>query len=1101
MKTTFRVWFVLVFAVFMPAGARSDVPASLSEQQQDSLQSILSILLVIYDNDLSQIPADPNSIMALETSENPRDQLASALFTLMRHAIDPNAVDLTEQFSVDAAVSLDASSKVSLDSEAAVSGLDGDGAVGSLFCAMETIEEIDNPLGSCVLVPGTYRIQSLPLQIEGHVVMPAGVRLIAPYDPNTPVIEVMPGGLLDTGRAAFYADEDYPGVLPPVEIIPEDPNHFYFWHNRVGIYVHRGADPKTRLENLEITGCTVGIIIDEKLDYPLRHIVTVLCYDGVHLYAPAGIIDCQFWYNGSVFYWMIEYIFAHWSAYMNGTLFDSIAPYGGVGIYVRLDGEAYPCPEVFIDRTLSLDGDVGLYVEAVVADPNLPDPNVLEPLVPRIHSVNSCFAFSIFYGVYQPEGNAEIDVQYSAFGFNGSDTNIDLPFTGCVGLSSDPFHTVNAGNRLYINPRSPLTDAGYGVAEDGTGTCHYWPDTGRMDIGCHFPLGVSGGFGIPSSPADFNWDGVVDALDLELMEMCMGAMTDPNIVKLDLNYDSRVNMPDYGVFAFDYGYSIDPNESFNNDPNCTRSDFDGDGRVDLADMATLAEHWLTVVFDDYRLCSLCNLHTAADPNDPNAPSGAEVIDYRDRDAFMAEWGVRYASDPNIVIEQTPSMVSVSVENPEPAWKISAFLDHDLIGQWEAGGLGSTAFDADLTRYGPGAHKVTIVRCIGYGQEISEYVVSDPNSVGLYFADIPDAFEPNEPYFVRGFNLGDDLHLEITDIRDEVIYDANVPSGAIALSLPYTVFGEQQLCQVNLFDNSTASGGQCFWKTVYERFDKEDYEGRRIRAVVLLPDISVARIFSKAIKSWINALDQLGTSYVVLSTFGVEKENLRYLFSEMPGRRIIIYFGHANSHIEDIQRTRFQCYERRTTRWGHGGWPTITPMPYYAEVSACSYTKHSILGAEPLPLVHDPYTDPRPLDDVCLDIYGLNLSETPKIDQAYFFGCLSAKYADLARSFGAFSLHNAGSHDQIYMGFTKSVTQGSGWLWGGVADNLIEGLAIIGEELAKGKTLQQAVAKTEAASRGVKEALWGLNGFMDSIPGGDDVVFVYGYGYLSKIYLR
>jgi len=89
------------------------------------------------------------------------------------------------------------------------------------------------------------------------------------------------------------------------------------------------------------------------------------------------------------------------------------------------------------------------------------------------------------------------------------------------------------------------------MAEDGTGTCPDQPDIGILDIGCHFPLGVRGSFGIPSSPADFNWDGIVDELDLQLMNDCMGAIADPNIVRIDTNYDSRVfiGMADFWLYV------------------------------------------------------------------------------------------------------------------------------------------------------------------------------------------------------------------------------------------------------------------------------------------------------------------------------------------------------------------------------------------------------------------------------------------------------------------------------------------------------------------------------------------------------------------------
>jgi hypothetical protein len=81
---------------------------------------------------------------------------------------------------------------------------------------------------------------------------------------------------------------------------------------------------------------------------------------------------------------------------------------------------------------------------------------------------------------------------------------------GCIELSDAPFYILGEEKKLYIAPWSEMIDAGYGMAEDGMGTCHNQPDIGQMDIGCHFPIGVSGSFGIPSSPADFNQDGIIN---------------------------------------------------------------------------------------------------------------------------------------------------------------------------------------------------------------------------------------------------------------------------------------------------------------------------------------------------------------------------------------------------------------------------------------------------------------------------------------------------------------------------------------------------------------------------------------------------------------
>jgi hypothetical protein len=65
----------------------------------------------------------------------------------------------------------------------------------------------------------------------------------------------------------------------------------------------------------------------------------------------------------------------------------------------------------------------------------------------------------------------------------------------------------------------------------------------------------------------------VDELDLALMNVCMGATNEPNLVAMDMDYDSWVNLGDFGFYAYDYGWANDPNVSLNGDPNSMRSDF------------------------------------------------------------------------------------------------------------------------------------------------------------------------------------------------------------------------------------------------------------------------------------------------------------------------------------------------------------------------------------------------------------------------------------------------------------------------------------------------------------------------------------------------
>ncbi len=127
----------------------------------------------------------------------------------------------------------------------------------------------------------------------------------------------------------------------------------------------------------------------------------------------------------------------------------------------------------------------------------------------------------------------------------------------------------------------------------------------------------------------------MDEADLALLNACMGATNDPNLLRLDFNYDSRINLPDFAVLSYDFGYNHDANLPGSHDPNSERSDLNGDHRVDLDDIAVMAELWLVPVFDAYRICGLCNIGQNIDPNEPDS-SG--VIDVKDYEALMADWG-------------------------------------------------------------------------------------------------------------------------------------------------------------------------------------------------------------------------------------------------------------------------------------------------------------------------------------------------------------------------------------------------------------------------------------------------------------------------------
>ena len=522
----------------------------------------------------------------------------------------------------------------------------------------------------------------------------------------------------------------------------------------------------------------------------------------------------------------------------------------------------------------------------------------------------------------------------------------------------------------------------------------------------------------------------------------------------------------------------------------------------------LAQNWLTLVFDEYRICGLCNIGTN-DPNDPNEPDTSNIIDSKDYDALMADWYKQSTFDPNIFIEQTASKVSIAVENPDPAWKISAFFDDEPIGQWVAGELGSSAFDVDLTHYGPGSHRVKIVRNIGYGLEINERIVLDPNSTGLYFADIPDTFEPNEPYNIHGFNLNDgELNFKIASVQGETVYDVNVPSGPVNLEIPASAFGESMMATLAMSPNPIDPEDREWYEKILNRkFDPERFRGKYVRYLVLLPDKQVTATFKEAIFAAFDAIVKRGPEHstIVLTKTDVNYENLKFSLYNTYGTKIVVFFGHANSHVgrvineatqevikDGVPRTQFQCY---TKREGYL-WDS------YDNVGVVSYTTNTDHNAEPLP----DSLDNRAIDFTRL----LRGSYFLPIDQMYVFGCLSARFPDMATAQGCFGDHDNAANDMIYCGFTKKILQDNAewYLVPGLKKLLtyvIQGLVVFFDELGDGKTVPQAVATIENQGTDIRQTLFGADGNLNNTQGildrssaDDDTLTFYGRGYIGNV---
>ncbi len=101
-----------------------------------------------------------------------------------------------------------------------------------------------------------------------------------------------------------------------------------------------------------------------------------------------------------------------------------------------------------------------------------------------------------------------------------------------------------------------------------------------------------------------------------------------------------------------------------------------------------------------------------------------------------------------------------------------------------------------------------------------------------------------------------------------------------------------------------------------------------------------------------------------------------------------------------------------------------------------------------------------------------------------------------------------AHDMLYMGFTKEVIQNPSNVIPGMkklTTLVVQGLTVFFDALGEGKTVQQAVGIVQQEDKGIRQALFGVNGSLDNTQGGlerayedDDALTVYGLGYVGGV---
>lgn len=259
---------------------------------------------------------------------------------------------------------------------------------------------------------------------------------------------------------------------------------------------------------------------------------------------------------------------------------------------------------------------------------------------------------------------------------------------------------------------------------------------------------------------------------------------------------------------------------------------------------------------------------------------------------------------------------IGIAQPQPAWRISAFLDGERIGQWDNWQLESPVFNADLITLGPGNHLLKIARNIQNALEITEWNLPDSNPIGLYYAEIPESFEPNLPVEVSGLNPHNKSFL-ITfanDLTGRVVETQTVSDAAVRLSVPGSILGDT-FASVSLKDTA---GDEEIIRSLTKPFDPNDWRHKKPRAVIICPDThwnnyyDLFELRRRAIPAAARAFVNRGIDYCVLYKKDVTPENLQFVLGNR-SVRYVDWVGHGNCYVghpkieEPIPRTSLNCW--------------------------------------------------------------------------------------------------------------------------------------------------------------------------------------------------
>lgn len=538
------------------------------------------------------------------------------------------------------------------------------------------------------------------------------------------------------------------------------------------------------------------------------------------------------------------------------------------------------------------------------------------------------------------------------------------------------------------------------------------------------------------------------------------------------------------------------------------SDLAPDGIIDFLDLTAFCKCWLNAVYNPNDVCYRADLDNNGNVNFP------------DFALFAEHWQKRYMFiiDPidsnQIDIENIQNSFWVQLSMPPEILAAAIYLDNNLIEVKE----------------GSDVNQITEIRSSEWknGWHLLQLVTYDSNShpiiyppIRVFFNNLfsnvvaDDYFYPDRGYRLSGTYNGNELDVNLTNFKDEVLW-SRVYSGQLVDILIPSVFENQQVCQISIKErNEKEKEGNTEkrWKKMLsKKFYIRDYTGPDApnpKAILLLPNPEVSEPRRSTIYKKMETCEARGVSYIVLGYHDVTPENITFVLADRPigvlrGRKHCFYSGHAGIEVRGpnpdpddpnkiitVVRPHLECWGKTVEAW-----PWVGSMEKYYKQRAYCWTRQTF--------PNDPRVPPLPRfeDERSFDLTTLGLVNSNKIRILLLDGCQSLLYPALAYTFGMFSDWNAGNQDQIALGWRNIFTQR-----GDSQINMLmgsgEGLKIIFDRLGQGRTIEYALnASAHATAITTVRALWGPNLQIDiGQPDSDDNFLVRGMGNIKTIKLE